>query len=238
MKLPPLKLHHAPDWQKQRLERWLAEWELADDMNVSEPVEPETSEANETATPVPVAATAEEPAPAIGQIRLLSPELPAARHRLLYVAVLEAAGDEFTVAPYGRFAEPCLPGELLSGREVPCLRVLCLWNAVALPAALLQTSWVVDCLSDVELNEALAVHRASGGETDETLPEHLEQRVGPPQWHPADPRVAYMAIEREAMHALLNNARATGGPITYPFPETEHRLAADPHADYEAGCQT
>jgi len=235
-KLPPVEVHEVPRKTRQTLREWLREWELdralcgADGDSVAaeadnEPVAPELR-----AAPVE-----EEPAPEVGQIRCLSPELTAARTRPLYVACLaEAPPDRLLVAPYGHLAVPGLPGELATGRASTPLRVLCLWNARPVLAAVLRRSWLADALSERELEEALAVYRALRGGTPP--PDDLADRTGPPLSHPDDPRHAY-AREAEGLMTDLEEGR-TGPPaaIEYPrrpaFTAEELPKAAEPREQY------
>ncbi|MCE9616472.1 MAG: hypothetical protein K8T26_19535 [Lentisphaerae bacterium] len=198
--------------QRAQLARWLAEWQVDQAMGAS-PWE---------AGPRPpgivrewggaggggwggaglVADLAAEPAPDVGQIRLLAPAaMSSSQVRPLYVAILarDAAGA-CEVAPFSRFAEPAFAGEWLTGRAALPLRVLCLWNTRALDATILATSWLVDALSLEELADAQAVrtHLTEG----RTLPSALAARVGPPLFHPDDPRHAYRYRETLLMDGI------------------------------------
>lgn len=229
MNLPKLDLSIAPDWQKERLARWLAARDVDQEL-CAEGTEDGGGVSGDVHSELPVAPVSSEPPPECRQIRLFSPLLPATRERLLYAAVLEECMDgSFLIAPYGRFSEPCVPGELLGSREAPCLRVLCLWNAVEAPSTLLAKSWVVDTLSDDEFEAATAVRRHLASR--ETLPSGLAERIGPPLWHPADPRRRYLDEERRTMEALLGG---TGGSIEYPTLSPAWPIAADPHDPYGA----
>jgi hypothetical protein len=119
--------------------------------------------------------------------------------------ISERTDGGFLVAPYGRFAEPATPDELLTGRETPALQVLCLWNSEELTAAEVCTSWFVDILSEQEVADALAIYRHPSGTP---LPPGLQTRVGPPLSHPLDPRHDYLDEERELWS--LSRADATG----------------------------
>ena len=234
MKLPDLKLLPAPEWQRERLDAWLGEWEISRDLAAGNAVDDECADADDsaddTATSAPLSA---EPEPVAGQVRLLSPVVPVASERLVYIVVLRVSGDDmFAVAPFGRFSEPCIPGELLTERPDLSLRVLCLWNTVELSASVIRQGWVVDSLSDQELHDALRVEDCS--RNGDSLPSELVERVGPPMWHPSDPRRLYMAEESSLADGLRAACEeSASGTIIYPVSADQDRLVADPHADYE-----
>src|ERR1019366_2114447 len=97
---------------------------------------------------------------AVGQIRLLRPNDAPGVDRPIYVALLqEAPPTAWQVVPFSRFAEPAVPGEWLTGRNEPPLRVLGLWNTRLLPAPAVQRSWLVGELSETELERAHNVWR-------------------------------------------------------------------------------
>src|ERR1041384_8207069 len=145
--LPRIRVKKAPPWQRRRLARWLAEWTIDKHLPAVTPLKPSNPRAAtlrrspSPAVRTPRTRAVEETEIAESQIRLLYPQIPAARPRLLYVAGLrEEAFDRFMLAPFGKFAEPALPGEWLTGRSEPSLRVLCLWNARSLPGSIVRNS--------------------------------------------------------------------------------------------------
>lgn len=131
---------------------------------------------------------------AVGQVRLLSPELTPDTDRPLFVAVF---GDwdegEVLMAPFSPFSVPATTGEWLTGRTTPVLRVLEIWNARSAPTAALEESWLVDDLTHAECKGAWHVfeHEAFG----KPLAPEFEQQVGPPLVHPEDPRRRYQDEE-------------------------------------------
>lgn len=131
---------------------------------------------------------------AVGQIRLLSPELTPDADRPVVVALF---GDwdegEVLIAPFSPFSVPATPGEWLTGRTTPVLRVLEVWNARSVPNAALEESWLVDDFAAVECKAAWHVfeHEAFG----KPLAPEFEQQVGPPLVHPEDPRRRYQDEE-------------------------------------------
>jgi hypothetical protein len=230
-KLPTIKSIPPAAWQKQRLARWLHEW------SIDRALAPAEDDAG-PGRPAHFAARGRS-RPARGGILLLQPGLPAANLRLVYLAILDCSrSGTCLVAPYGRMAEPALPGELLTGRATPCLRVLCLWNARLAPPALLRRSWPVDTLSAEEMNDCEAVleHIRSAG----ALPGHLVERVGPPLAHPADPRWTYEQEEIDFMDSLAPRWRqgAISGALSgsySPLQDRELPLAAEEREEYNAG---
>lgn len=240
-KLPELKTRKVPKAQRQRLARWLREWELdralRETPDVRQPVRPGDAALRPGGFAQNVTPLSKEPPVAAGQVRLVSPGLRAGWRRPLYVAILEGNQKRgFLTAPYGRFSEPALPGELRTRRRAPCLRVLCLWNAVTVPERIIRQSWVVDRLAVREGDEALSLYRsiAAGG----PAPPGLERRVGPMLIHPDDSRRDYLREEQGVMSELAaGHAASDGGAagLTWRGMQDEpHELpmAAEPHEPY------
>ncbi|MDP6505588.1 MAG: hypothetical protein QF886_18350, partial [Planctomycetota bacterium] len=101
----------------------------------------------------------------------------------------------YLCAPFGRFSEPALPGELRLLQDVPALRVLCVWNAVVLPEESLAGSWHVGALDSDALGAVTAVRAYL--DRGHQLPSGLEEDTGPPVIHPIDPRRDYRESEIE-----------------------------------------
>ncbi len=207
-----------------RLARWLHEWDLDQQLRAAFPA-PAVPPPGATAQPA-----TDQPAPAVGDIRLLPPvplDGSAAWERPVYVALLAApAAGRFLLAPFGRFTVPATPEEWSTGLRPPALRVLCLWAARTVPAAVAGASWQADRLSPACCRAALA----------KPLP---AARCGPPAGSPADPRWRYLAEEAALFDELLALPHAASHPgqptsLVYTPPAPEFGLAAEPPPDDEA----
>lgn len=205
-------LRPLPEFQQQRLARWLLEWQLDQELRNSRSIEEDETAIERDAVPLnPVVAV--EPSPfdpnvKVGDIRLLSSTLAPAAELPIIIAVLQEWGAQFLVAPFSRFAEPATPDELLLRGEPnadPDVRVLALWNAHTVPVNNLRMSWRYGRLTEDELEDALVIFRDKL--CDEPLPENLAARVGPPIVASWDPRHAYVA-EGIALLAPLTEASA------------------------------
>jgi hypothetical protein len=230
-RLPNIAIQTAPAWQRDRLERWLREWEAdrrlpIPDLPNPAPLPPDPAS---TQTPVP------------GSIWLLHPSVTPAATRPVYISILQPAdrsAGQLDVAPFGRFAEPALPGEWLTGRTTPALRVLCPWNSAAMSVAAIQRGWPVDQLTATEQEHALAVW--AHVREDRPLPESLGQQVGPPLVHPLDPRWEYRDEEALLLTSSVSDALATN-IIRYPSAaesqDIDLPLAADDRGEYETAIR-
>ena len=138
-----------------------------------------------------------------GQIRLLSSAIVPDSNRPYYVAIIKPWDDDMVLlAPYSPFQVPATTGELLSEREDFSLKTLELWNARTVPVSLLSKSWLVDELSDKEINDAFDVFANISSGKD--FSQELKERVGLPIVNKKDPRIEYQAQESELLHPLLN----------------------------------
>ena len=213
-------------WQRARLARWLVEWQLAEALDDGDGVDTESRP--DGGAGIASLATAPDCEDSVqpGHIRLLAPEGAALSSRPLFVAVLEFdQAGLVQVAPFGRFSEPALPGEWLTGRDDLALRVLCLWNTRLMPATDAGRSWWVDSLSPPELAAARTVW--SGLVQSQALAGDLARQVGPPVRHPDDPRWVYQCRERVYLDQV---ARELTSP--YRIEETrDRRLAAETGPD-------
>jgi hypothetical protein len=234
MTLPSTTTRPVPDWQCERLNRWLCEWELCEAMGEADDAAPKL-----TAGPMARSdGSGDEDVPVgVGDVRLLHPAGEESWQRPVHVAVLSAESpDRVLVAPFGPFAEPAVPGELLLRGLAPGVQVLCVWNRRPLSRERLKASWLVTRLADAELGRIQAVHRHIDGE--ESLPQDVVRDVGPPLAHPLDPRHEYLARERSLMESLVRErhpactALAEAPSLYLDRPRSELRLAADDHLDY------
>ena len=215
-KLPDIRMARAPDWQHERLARWLAEWRIELALG-------ETPTAGRMPAPLRAEVRAElggdTGMPEAGHIRLLYPHLAAAWHRPVCLAILaQRNGPEFLAAPFGPFSEPATPGELRTGRAEAPLRVLCVWNARWFTPTVFRGSWKVDTLTGEDLEAANRVLAAC--EDGLVLPAELAGRVGPPLMHPDDPRRIYCRRETVRMDALLRDSGTVYDAGTLRYPDT------------------
>jgi len=239
MSTPELRSGPVPEEQKERLARWLAEWQIEQSLAAGNGDEESSRDGEDRSPPDSkglVAPTAEEPGLDVGQVRLLSPEIPAAADMPLHVALLDrVAPGVFLAAPFSRFAEPAIPGELQTGRVETVLRVLCPWNARPIPMSTLRRSWIVSDLTEQERRDALCVYRHV--KEGESLSAGLASRIGPPLVHPDDPRLVYEARENLRMDRIVREGAETEDstrPDLYAAGEKddELRLAAESPEEY------
>jgi len=188
----------TPAWQAERLARWLTDWEI--DQSLENLVEDAPPDIDVTDTDKPSLVEPYDADVLPGQIRLVGGRMA---DRLLYLAVLCRQRDgRYLCAPFGRYTEPALPAEWLTGRDAMALRVLCLWNTALLPQSSLAESWVVDTFTDDDLSQALMVEAYFC--RGDSMPVTVERRTGPPLIHPADPRRVYREIEAGILDSLLD----------------------------------
>jgi hypothetical protein len=231
-KLSKLKATPTADHEAQRLLRWLHEWEL---MQASSRGEGERQNDQPSSGAVPEACIASVDADVeTGQIRLLTPQGDAPP---LFIAIADMAADaNITCVPFGLLSEPATPDELLSGRDTPAIRVLCLWNARKGTREGFRDSWIVDTLTNDELKRLKRALHAC--EQTGHVPDDLRREAGPPLVHPEDPRRVYRHMERERLNALLVRERPRQMPdnvILYEIESDRRELpkAAEDHDTYE-----
>lgn len=232
----------TPLWhiQRRRLSRWLKEWEAEQVLRRALPAVSRRPRASRGRR-APVAAQAPTPPLSVGQVRLLYPapsDDPA--QRPLYVAVLaEPSSGFFLVAPFGRFAEPAVPGEWQTGLKAMPLRVLCLWNARGVESRLLERSWRAGTLPPVTICRALDLNRRLHSATP--LQTVTGADVGPPLRHPLDPRHTYLEEESALLEENLSAlASASCDAITaFPYQQVSAPLlkAAEDHTPYTPGTK-
>jgi hypothetical protein len=199
--LPKARIVRISASQKRALVRWLNEWRIDRLLREDGPGRSATGSQGPQAASKASGLLYDVKPVRVGQIRLFHPFTDETAVRPRYVAVLKENGDgSWLAAPFSRFAEPAVPGEWKTGRDVPVLRSLCIWNARSLPDSVLARSWDVDRMTISRITQAVAIHKllAEGKE----LSRPLSRRVGPPLVHPLDPRIEYMEEEREWFSAL------------------------------------
>jgi hypothetical protein len=207
---PPFPTVEDPPWQRARLARWCAEWELHRALRVDI-----SSGASDGDTPAPGSVPASPPPGLVapfdtadagfraGAIRLLAHDLTRPDCRPLFVLILGPKGEsesELWIAPFGPFLEPASPGEWQTGEEDPDFAVLCPWNARVVHRDWLARTWHTGALDAEQVTDALAVlrHTLLG----DRLPSRLRAQVGPPINSLDDPRCAYQAEEMSIFTAF------------------------------------
>ncbi len=222
MSIKPLNLA----FHRRQLTEWMAEYQL--NRQLREPV-PQAS----GASACPNSCTPACPAPAPGQIRLLSPttvSLPAVE-RPVYVLLMPAvSADAITLIPFSRYPIPATPREWRTRFNPQPLRVLCLWNPHVCDRAGFHTGWFIRTITRKQQAD---VARALQMSND--LQTYASRRFGPPLLHPFDLRHVYLQEERMLLSDLcMGSDETTPTIIEYPVPETNrpYRRAAEPRADY------
>lgn len=204
--LPKARIVRVPIRQKRVLSQWLNEWRIDKLLREDGRGLSATGRESSATTNKPSCVLYDVKSAEVGQIRLFHPFSGETAERPRYVVVLEQNGDGYwLVAPFSRFSEPAVPGEWKTGRNVPALRNLCIWNARLLPGSAIARSWIVDRMTAPRIAQAVTIHRFLAGGKE--LPLSLSRRVGPPLVHPLDPRHEYLEEEREWFSAL---------PATHP----------------------
>jgi hypothetical protein len=183
------------------LRRWREELALAEARGLPEPLPSDIPTPPRSSQVQPF----DSPDLVHGEIRLLDPWLVRDVRRPLFIAVLKEWLDGlWLVAPFGRFPSPATPGEWQTGYPQDELAVLCLWNAHTVPLEVVRQSWWINNLESSELEDAWTVFRHVA--TGELLPAAVMPNVGPPLYHPADPRHDYLAEEVAGLRPLARLA--------------------------------
>lgn len=219
--------------QLQRLSSWLREWELDRILRK----ELANDQVPQTRSSTRAAAGGGSPygkagkSPEIGEIRLLHPSGSGIDQRPVYIVVLGHRRDNtFLIAPFGRFAEPALPGEWLTGLKPVPLCVLCLWNSRVVADATLNRSWRAGRLRTEKMRQALEVY----GHINANAPlvSASAEDIGPALRHPLDPRHQYQLEETELLDASLARSAPSSGNLVYETNDDEVRLAAEAAESY------
>jgi len=210
-KLPRLKRTPLSEPQMAMWHAWMHEWDLYIRLQDEMGEDGALQTSQKLVSPrIAEAASAFDSAPEgfrPGQIRLLGPGLTPGSDRPVYVLILREWEDDWRlVTPFGPFATPATPGECLTSRSEPGLRVLSVWNTHSLPPDLYRKSWWIDELraEDVDLAWSVFRHVMAGRE----LPAAALNRTGPPVTQSSDPRLRYQEREAQLMSGLASLARA------------------------------
>ena len=229
-KLEKLKLDPVADWEKERLARWLYEWELMQAIGSGDEIEIDGKEEPPDVLPEDTVAPMDDNIE-IGQIRLLP---PVADEGMVFIVVVSVAEDGAVgCVPFGSIAEPATPDELLSGLDKEVVRVYCLWNLRKISTDIIADSWIVDTLDQTERDRLLRAIDAV--ESDGSLSEDLLEDAGPPLLHPEDPRREYMNYERQRIDMAISKERkVSDNTILYdPNIKQEFLKAAESPETYE-----
>ncbi|HBA84650.1 MAG TPA: hypothetical protein DCZ95_11195 [Verrucomicrobia bacterium] len=223
-KLPPIPSNFNPDGQQRKLSEWMAEWHadrlLADADNQTPPVSHQP----------PTGASWPETSPIPGSILLLCPTEPLLSARPRYIAILNIGPDgQLLVAPFSRFSQPAIPGELNLGGEALLTRVLCIWNTRRV--ATLPPAWTAGMMAESERAKAMTIYANLIEKTP--IPLSLKEQTGPALQHPLDPRWAYLDDERQWIELSLAKERihtqSSYEQISAPTPLPK---AAESRAEY------
>lgn len=233
--LPRRRIVHATSDQKRTLIRWLHEWRI--DGLLREDEEARTPQENHGSMVErgKISLLYDSKPVRAGQIRLFQPFFKETKNRPRYIAVLKENKDGYwLVAPFSRFSHPAVPGEWKTGRKIPILRILCIWNARWLAGALLDRSWVVDRMSLSKVDKALVLYQFLVEGKD--LLQVAGNQIGPPLVHPLDPRIEYLEEERRWFSILsatyLSGAHMNRSSKTSPNEDRSLPLAAEEHGQY------
>jgi hypothetical protein len=152
---------------------------------------------------VPSLTFSEQPAPAEGQIRLW----PATHNNdpPFYGFLLTGHYGTWKVLPFSSLSIPATPQEWACRERGPA-SVLQGWNRREVPSAKVQASWFAE---DAAAELLLCVRiwwtaLESGG----PAPASLSPQLGPPLWHPADPRYEFLTAESERVDRSLGESLA------------------------------
>lgn len=202
MEIPKLKYSEPSEKGRVFLKEWLEQWNMAKLESDDEDYEPDGTVTEEQIAGLKSLVRPFDAKVAPGQIRLLSSSVVDAE-RPYYVAILKRWDEDLLLlAPYSPFSVPATTGELLTGRGHFSLDVLQLWNAVTAPPFLLAKSWLVDELSEQEIEEASAVFANIAGTRPGELPDSLADRVGIEIINTKDPRLRYQKEEAALLEPL------------------------------------
>lgn len=118
----------------------------------------------------------------------------------VYGLLIEQHDAGWWTVPFGRYATPAVPGEWTTGLAAPPLRVACGWNLRFVPPE----RFLPGAAKRLTEKQMIEVRRCMDHiKRGVALGSALAKRLGPPLFHPADPRYAYLEEERERLDAHL-----------------------------------
>jgi len=239
MKHSRIKFVRLPQAQRRHCELWLKEWSLYElGQAVAGGEQPHlpvvaasADKATTTEASVPTwlqpATMGPDSLPAVGDIRLLYPDLIPHVSVPSYCAIISGWEDGlFLATQFSPFLWPATMGELLTGRKEYPLRVICPWSTATLSPFLLGRSWLVGKLAARELRETRQVFKHAV--TGKAIPKSLEHRVGAPIVHPLDPRIVYQRMLAAVLAPLVKRtAGEIESTVTIPWVSASHETVAD-----------
>jgi hypothetical protein len=218
-------------FHRHQLTAWMAEYQL--DRQLREPVPQASGASSCSHTRNPAC-----PAPAPGQIRLLSPTTVSlsAIERPVYVLLMPTgSADTLALIPFSRYRIPATPREWRTRFNQPPLRVLCLWNQHVCDRADFHAGWFIKTITQKQQAEVARVLPMLND-----LQAYASRRFGPPLQHPLDPRHVYLQEEGMLLSDLcMRSDETVPTTLQYRVSETyaSYRRAAEPRADYLGSSQ-
>lgn len=214
-KLPQIRFSEPPQWQRERLHRWLTEWNLRHSMEEPEGLAAASSAEAELFTSAEDSSYPEsrhdtEVRP--GDIRLIPFARPGTEDRPLFCAVLAPWPEDneqtehrsWVTCLFSGMAEAGLPSEWQTGEDVP-FSVLSLWNSQLAPEGFLRNTWCLETWPNDTRRKALEIYKSWF--LSREIPTGLTEEVGPPIRHPDDPRNQYLLEEQDRGNLLAEAIR-------------------------------
>lgn len=229
-KLKKLNLEPVADWEKERLSRWLYEWELMQSPDSADELAAQDEKSLEMLPKGSIAPTDDNIE--VGQIHLLA---PVANENMLFIVITSIAENgDIGFVPFSPMSEPATADELLSGRTTEVIRVYSLWNLREVSPDIVGKSWIVDLLDKSEMERllrALAALECDGC----SLPNDLLEDAGAPVVHPEDPRREYKTYERQRIDMTVANSSAISEQTILYDPDIKQEFlkAAESPESYE-----
>ncbi len=229
-KLEKLKLVQASDADRERLARWLYEWNLLQASDGGDEVDMDDKANSLDSLPEDCFVAPMDGSIEVGQIRLMA---PVANENMVFAVVVSIAENgDIGFVPFSSLAEPATSDELLSGRDKELVCVYCLWNLRIVSADIMGKSWVVDLLDEYEMKRL--TRAVISLEHEGCLPDDLRADAGPPVVNPEDPRREYKDYERQRIDMVfIDNSAVSKNSILYdPDVKREFLKAAESPESY------